>query len=558
MAERLHFATERRIALEAGCPDFPKDRSSVYQDAGLWRGDTFSSALHDASARFGRRTAVMDAQTRLSFVELKEQVAALAGGFRALGLVSGDVAVVQMLNSIRFVETVLALMHIGVVPVLALPAHRKAEIQEFLHFTHARAYIIPEEDSGFDFRNLADALRDSSPCLQHIIVDGTPLDGQIALEATRGEPVEVIQADPGSVALFQISGGTTGIPKLIPRRHQEYLCNIRHAAQASGMDAETVYLCVLPAAHNFPFACPGIFGALLSGGCVVLSDTMDAQHNFDLIERHSVSVTSLVPPVLQAWMAEAEPGQFAGLKQIQVGGARLAEEVARQVRPRLGCLLQQVYGMAEGLVCFTPLDANEDAICAGHMMPMCNLDEVRIVGPSHAPAQPVQTGLLQVRGPYTMNGYFRAPAKNAEAISEDGFYTPGDLVSRQPDGSFCVVGRQKDQINRGGEKLAGEDLENILIAHPSVQDAAVVGMPDPVLGESIHAFIVPSTSGLRPLTLKRFLRDQGIATFKMPDKITFVDRFPMTGVGKISKSELRKSLRDAHGARTHTALEQTQ
>lgn len=558
MAERLLFATDRRVALEAGCPDFSEHRSKAYQASGLWRRDTFSSALQDASAQFGRRTAILDGKAHLSFVELNEQVAALAGGFRALGLESGDVAVVQMLNSIRFVETVLALMHIGVVPVLALPAHRKVEIGEFLRFTQARAYIIAERDAGFDFRDLAEAMRANCPFLQHIIVDGAPLQDQIALQALKHVPVAPVQADPSSVALFQISGGTTGIPKLIPRRHQEYLCNMRHAAQASGMDADTVYLCVLPAAHNFPFACPGIFGALFNGGSVVFSDTVDAQQNFDLIDRHSITVTSLVPPVLQTWMAEAKPGQLAGLKQLQVGGARLAEEVARQVRPRLGCSLQQVYGMAEGLVCFTSLEADEDSVCAGYTVPMCDQDEVRLVAPDRTNAYPTDTGLLQIRGPYTMNGYFRAPEKNAEAISEDGFYTPGDLVARRPDGTLRVVGRQKEQINRGGEKLAGEDLENILIAHPQVRDAAVVGIPDKVLGEGIHAFIIPSNPDLRPLTLKRFLRDQGIATFKMPDKITFVQHFPTTGVGKTSKSELRKMLRNVHEVATHTALESTQ
>ena len=536
MASGTQYLTQQRLALEAECPGFPSERAAKYVTAGVWREDTFSCALTEICSTFRDRLALVDQTRHLTFGQLNGNVASMAAGFRGLGLISGDVAVVQMRNTISFVETVLALIHLGVVPVLTLPAHRKAEIGQFLRFTQATTYIIPETDSGFDFRQLADALRNACPQLKNVIVDGAPLRGQLELKALYQAPCAPVNASPEGVALFQISGGTTGTPKLIPRRHQEYLCNMRLAAQASGMDAKTVYLCVLPAAHNFAFACPGIFGALLSGGCTVLSESVDPSHNFDLIERHGVTITSVVPPILQAWMAKVGPHQLDTLHHIQVGGARLAEEVARQVRSILGCGLQQVYGMAEGLVCYTALDADETAICSGSTYPMSDLDDVRIT----------ETGLLQVRGPYTMNGYFKSTDINAEAFSADGYYTPGALVARDGDGAIRVVGRQKEQINRGGEKLAGEDLENVLIAHPSVVDAAVVGMPDDVMGELIHAFIIPADSGLRPLTLKRFLRDQGLATFKMPDKITLVDRFPKTGVGKVNKAALRKALRHTH------------
>lgn len=535
--------SNKRQILEQNCPDFPAEFVTRYRCEGYWLDDTFTSALADMANKYGDKPALTEGELTISYSALLERVNHLAQGLVRLGLKGGDVVVVQLPNRISFVESVLALTRIGVVPVLALPAYRKLEIEQFCRFTEAKAYLIADQYGGFDYRELATEIQAELPELTHILVDGAPNNGQIGLHQLDTTAIELPNAPLAQqVAVFQISGGTTGIPKLIPRRHQEYLYNMRCAAKASNINSQSVYLCVLPIAHNFPFACPGIMATLLEGGHAILTDSPEASHCFDLIERHGVTITSLVPPLAQLWMADAQPQKLHSLQVLQVGGAKLAEEAACQISPALGCTLQQVFGMAEGLVCYTRLDGSAEHICKTQGYPMSPGDEVRVVDIEGRPVAVGETGLIQVRGPYTMRGYFRMPEKNAEAFTTDGFYVSGDLVQQANDGAITVVGREKEQINRGGEKLSGEELENVLIGHEAVLDAVIVGLPDKLLGERICAFVIPHDKASSALKLKRYLKDQGVAAFKMPDEFRFVERFPKTGVGKVNKALLRKKL----------------
>jgi 2,3-dihydroxybenzoate-AMP ligase len=155
---------------------------------------------------------------------------------------------------------------------------------------------------------------------------------------------------------------------------------------------------------------------------------------------------------------------------------------------------------------------------------------------------PGETGQLLTRGPYTIRGYYKAEAHNARAFTSDGFYCTGDLVRMTPEGYLVVEGRAKDQINRGGDKVAAEEVENHLLAHPSVHDAAVVALPDPFLGERTCAFVIPRGAPPTATALTSFLRGRGLAAFKIPDRVEFIDAFPQTGVGKVSKKALREAL----------------
>jgi 2,3-dihydroxybenzoate-AMP ligase len=153
-------------------------------------------------------------------------------------------------------------------------------------------------------------------------------------------------------------------------------------------------------------------------------------------------------------------------------------------------------------------------------------------------------GHLLTRGPYTIRAYHDAPEANARAFTGNGFYRTGDLVVRRPDGYLVVHGRATDQINRGGEKVSPEEAEEHLLAHPRVHDAAVVSVPDPYLGERSCAFVVPRGEALGVGTLKAWIRSRGLAAYKIPDQVRFVDAFPETGVGKTNRKELRAALRE--------------
>ncbi|WP_233344210.1 (2,3-dihydroxybenzoyl)adenylate synthase [Burkholderia cepacia] len=532
-------------AIPADAPDWPDDFAHRYRDAGYWQDTTFFEALDAQAQRAPDALAVVDGTCRLSYRDLLARIRQLAGGLARLGLVRGDAVVVHLPNGARFIETCFALFQLGVRPVLALPAHRHYEIGAFCRFADARAYLCAAQLGEFDCRPLAAALQADCPTLEHVVMDGddhafTPFDALYD-----APPLRECAARADDIACFQLSGGTTGTPKLIPRRHREYLYNVRACSVASGFDAGTVYLAALPMAHNFTLCCPGTIGALLAGGRVVATGRPEPEQSFALIAQERVTHTALVPPLALLWLDEQPQrrADLSSLRVLQVGGARLMDHAAARVTPVLGCRLQQVFGMAEGLICCTRLDDSPERIAHTQGRPVSDGDEVRIVDETGEPVAPGEIGELQVRGPYTIRGYYRLAEHNAAAFTADGFYRSGDRVRRTADGDLVVEGRDKDQINRGGEKVSAEEVENLLLAHPQVHDAAVVAMPDPLLGERTCAFVVARAPAPSRLVLKRYLRDCGLAAFKIPDRIEFMPRFPETGIGKTSKKSLRDLLR---------------
>lgn len=518
-------------------PTWPDDVAERYRDAGLWTGETFGAFLADRASRFATRVAVVAGEERRTYAELDERATQLGEGFADLGIAPGDRVIVQLPNVIEYVEVLFGLWRAGALPVFALPAHRRTELVAFAETAEAVAIVTVQRHAGFDHGTLARSVAETVESVRHVLL---PAD----LDALRGPSHRVLwEPRASSVAFLQLSGGTTGTPKLIPRTHDDYLYSVRESAAICGLSTDTVYLCALPAAHNFPMSSPGILGVLHVGGTVVFAPSPDPATCFALIARERVTVTSLVPPLALAWLDARRPEHdLSSLELLQVGGAKLTPEVARRVRPVLGCALQQVFGMAEGLVNYTRLDDPEDVVLATQGCPISELDELRVVGEDGEDVAPGELGHLLTRGPYTIRGYY-ADADPA-SFTPDGFYRTGDVVRRLASGHLVVEGRAKDQINRGGEKIAPDEVEDHLLAHPGVHDAAVVGVPDDRFGERSCAVIVPR-GGCEPPTgaeVRRFLRERGVAAFKVPDRVEVVEAFPQTGVGKVSRRDLRAAV----------------
>lgn len=528
-------------------PDWPAAFAERYRQAGYWQDQTFAQALDAVAARSPSAIAITDGPLHLNYRNLVQRCRHLAGGLRALGVAAGDNVVVHLPNGSAFIEVCFALFRLGARPILALPAHRQHEIGGFCSFAQASTYIGCDQLDGFDCRQMARQLAEANPHLRQVVIDGDAEEFTALKALYNSEPLEQDAGHADAVACFQLSGGTTGTPKLIPRRHAEYLYNVRASSAVCGLDAHTVYLTALPMAHNFTLCCPGVIGTLLAGGRVVCTRRSDPETCFALISEQRVTVTALVPPLALLWLdAQAQrQADLSSLRLLQVGGAKLLSSAAARVTPTLGCTLQQVLGMAEGLLCFTRLDDHADVLLHTQGRPLSADDELRIVDEHGQPVPEGEVGELQVRGPYTIRGYYRLPEHNAKAFTADGFYCSGDRVRRTADGYLVVEGRDKDQINRGGENVVAEEVENLLISHPQVHDAALVAMPDAVLGESTCAFIVAREPAPSAFALKQHLRGQGLAAFKVPDRIEFVAHFPHTGVGKVSRKDLRERLRQA-------------
>ncbi|TWS21171.1 AMP-binding protein [Tsukamurella asaccharolytica] len=534
---------------------FPEEFAARYRAAGYWTSENFADFLPDAAERYGDAEALVaqdvgGAPVRLGYRDLDAAAARVAVGLSARGIVTGDRVVLQLPNTAEFVTVLFGLFRIGAVPVFALPAHRRSELTHFVRASGAKALITAATISRFDHRGLAAEVAVETG-IETLVVDDAPFDAFFDAGADEATPATV---DPESLAFLQLSGGTTGVPKLIPRTHADYLYSVRESAKICGLGPGSRFLVVLPVAHNFPMSSPGILGVLWAGGTVVLGTDPAPSKAFPLIEAERITMTSLVPPLAMLWLQARAGGgadaDLSSLQVLQVGGAKFPPEAAQRVTPELDCRLQQVFGMAEGLVNYTRDDDPEELVLGTQGRPISPDDEVRVLDEDGTPVAPGEPGLLWTRGPYTIRGYLGGV--DAESFDAEGFYRTGDIVRRLPSGHFVVEGRAKDQINRGGEKIAAEEVENHLLAHPWVVDAAVVAVADEFLGERTCAVILSAPGGDRPTApeLKRFVRARGVAAYKVPDRIEFVDAFPTTGVGKISRRELRRSLADLVAVRT--------
>ncbi|MCK9873815.1 AMP-binding protein [Nocardiopsis dassonvillei] len=485
---------------------WPQEQAREYRERGFWDDRRLDDLLRERADRHGERTALVAGADRLTYAELDERVDRLAAGLASFGVEPGERVLLQLPNRREYVVTLFALLRIGAVPVLALPTLGAAEVESLVRLAEA---------------------------------DPLPRGGGAGRSGRQGR---TSGAGAEELALLLLSGGTTGTPKLIPRTHADYGYNARASAEACGVGEDAVYLAVLPVAHNFTMVSPGIVGTLAVGGTVVLSPDPSPTTAFALVEREGVTITSLVPALVPSWLDEAARTghDLSSLRVLQVGGSRLDDTTARRVGPALGCRLQQVFGMAEGLNNYTGLDDPDDLVCTTQGRPLSPADEVLVVDEAGRPVPPGTAGELLTRGPYTLRGYYRARELDALRFTSDGFYRTGDLVTRSEGGDLVVVGRVKDQVNRAGEKIAATEVEEYLLALPGVRAAAVVGVADPVLGERSVALLVadgrcPTREEVRGAMLER-----GAAAFKVPDEVRAVAGLPLTGVGKVDKARLRR------------------
>ena len=532
---------------------WPEDLAARYRRDGLWEGVTIADMVDRTARRLPGKVAVVQGERRVTYRELVEASRRLALGLARCGVARGERVVMQLPNSLDFVLTYLALTRIGAIPVMALRAHRQAEVRHFLRASGATAYIVPDVIGGFDFRTMAGQMQAEFAGLQRVIVAGDPAPGQVALASLFETALPLAQVErelaghrpgTGDVATMLLSGGTTSMSKLIPRTHDDYVLNARACGRVAGFGEQTVFMAILPLGHNYNLASPGMLGTFYYGGTMVLAASGAADEVFALVARERVTLIAAVVPLITTWLNSEVPQRFdlSSLQVVQNGGARLAPELRRRLRQQLGCTPQEVYGTAEGLINMTRLDDPDDLLLESSGAPVCDEDEIRVIDDDDRDLPDGTPGELVTRGPYTIRGYYNAPQKNAEAFLPGGWYRMGDIVRRQ--GRYLVTeGRRKDLINRGGEKISCEEVENLIFGHAKVKAVALVAMPDPVFGEKACAFVIPKDGQTLDLPeLVAFLRQQHIASFKLPERLELVSAFPLSPVGKIMKRELRERL----------------
>ncbi len=534
--------------LEGWVP-WPEQVARDYVRKGIWEAKCLGDLLDEKAGDYPNSIFLSDDQGQLTYAEVSRQAGQLAGALTGMGLGNRDIALLQLPNIKDFVIVFFALQKIGVIPIMCLPAHRHSEIEHFALATGAKAHFLVPEFRGFDFVEMAREVQGKVPTLEHIFAPGQGCEPGVTyleplLDAGAGENLPDL--DPFDVAFMHLSGGTTGMSKLIPRTHADYIHNCRECARVLEWDENTKYLAALPISHNFPLGAPGMIAVMGVGGEVVLSASPDAQTIFATIEKFGATILPATPTLLINLLESPERDNYdlSSLNQAIAGGQRMLPELFDRLReaiPQIDPI--QAFGMAEGLTNLVrpgdPVEIKRET----QGRPASPADEIRIVDDDGNDVEEGGIGELITRGPYTIRGYYRADEQNLNGFTKDGFYRTGDLVRLQDNGNLVVEGRKKDLINRGGEKISVEEVENLILSHAHVRMTAVVAMPDPVMGERACAFVIPKPGeSLSFGELKEFLLEKQIAKFKIPERLEIVDSFPLTKVGKVSKKDLRERL----------------
>ena len=536
-----------------GVVPFPPEFAKRYREKGYWLDKTLPQEYRIAFDKYEKCVALLDRDRSITYGELDRMSDNLALNLLEAGFQSLDRVVVQLPNVSEFVALYLALQKIGGVPIAALMPHRFAEISQFVELSGAVACVVPDNQGDFDYCAMVDRIRQKSPHLRLGIVLGPARPGFLSLTDLIEKPAKLpksalseIKIDPDDPAIFQLSGGTTGIPKLIPRTHNDYAYNTKMASAVCAVGENSVLLVILPIAHNLPLACPGIQGFLFNGGRVVLSTSPRPEDVCALIEKHGVTHIKVVPALLIRLLHDPAVTRhnLSSLKIIQSGGQSMLPEVrllAKKFIP--SAFVQENFGMSEGMLMFVRLDDPPDVANETVGRPVSPDDEVRLLDDDDREILGGEVGELCCRGPYTLRGYFGVPEYNARTFTSDGFYRSGDLMRRHRSGNYVVEGRKKDLINRGGEKISAEEIENLILMHPAVKNASCVPIPDPVLGERMCACVLlRENAKLSFDELKNFLLSKEIAKYKLPERLEIMQDFPLSPFGKVSKKTLTEMI----------------
>jgi 2,3-dihydroxybenzoate-AMP ligase len=532
-----------------GMVPFPPEFAQRYRERGYWMDKSLAEEFDVVFKRHSNRVALIDGNRSFTYAEVDRLSSNVALNLLAAGLKPLDRVVVQLPNVAEFVILYFGLQKMGAIPIAALTLHRYAEISQFVALSGAAACVIPDRQGDFEYATMIRRIRSESPGMKYGIVLGTAPAGFLSLPdlistLPKSAPsvLNEIRIDPTTAAVFQLSGGTTGIPKLIPRTHNDYAYNSKAAAEVCEIGGESILLLVLPIAHNMPLACPGIQGFFFKGAKVVVSTSTKPEDMCALIEKHRITHLKVVPALLIRLLNDPaiKRHDLSSLQAIQSGGQSLQPEtrlLAKRLIP--SAFVQENFGMSEGLLTFVRRNDPEDVRLETVGKPVSPDDEVRLVDDDDNVVPFGEVGEMYCRGPYTLRGYYGVPQYNARVFSSDGFFHSGDLMRQHPSGAFIVEGRKKDVINRGGEKISAEEVENLILSHPKVKNTACIAVPDPVMGERMCACVIlRDGSSLSFDELKTFLLEKEIAKYKLPERLEILQDFPLSTFGKVSKKQL--------------------
>ncbi len=538
--------------------EFPKhsrDQVENYVNKRWWLGLTLGDILDRVADVFPTREAVVDDKGRITFAELRERVERLAAGLMRLGIKQGEAVLLQLPNWGEYVYSYFALQKIGAIPVVLISGYRQLEVSHLGKLTEATAWIVPAAYRKIDYASFLGEVRSFNPQLKQVISarasGSTPgftgsIETLMELPVTEEEREELARRrpDPAHAAHIIPSGGTTGLPKGIPRTHNDYICNVEYMHRGWEMNTGDAALVVVPVGHNL--ALLNVVGSILFGYKLVLLDSTKPVDICATIEAEKVTYMPMVPSLVRRILEQPELGNYnlASLKKISAGGEPSTPELIREVYKKLNCTYINEFGMSEGLLCRTSLTDDIETICTTVGKPCCPYDEVRILDTDGGQVPIGSDGELATRGPCIFAGYLKNPEENARSFTSDGFFRTGDQARRDDAGNLRITGRIKDLIIRGGENVTPSQVEDLLCQSPEIADAAVIGMPDRELGEKVCAYVRLAPGATTDLDkIRNFMESKGASRLLIPEHVVFVEMLPLTEAGKHDKKALRKDIR---------------
>ena len=528
------------------------ERAQAALASGSWIGSTVGDALRHTARQYPGRMAFISDERSLSFADLDEASERLAAALLKLGLNPGDRAIFQLGTTVETVIVLLACFKAGIVPVCSLPQHREVEIGQLAEQSQARGYFVQADFSpNFDLLSFAQSMVERHASLQHLILvrgesADTPAMQQLIASVSFEEAKQKlaqIKLGLSDVLSFQLSGGTTGVPKIIPRFHAEYLGHSAGWSRRYRIDADSRIIWSLPLIHNagslYALIPPALFGT-----SVVLMPRVDIKRMLDLIAEHRVTHALSIGPIAPQLMA------YPDIASHDLSSLKLFSTMSRadSLEKHLGLPCSNLYGITEGLLLGSPADAPDVVRHATQGSSGCADDEIRLFKPTLEELAPEgEVGELCFRGPSSLTGYFANPQANETSFTRDGFYRTGDMVkAHRIDGVvyYSFEGRLHDNVNRGGEKIGCEEVEAHVSQHPAVSDAKLVAMPDPFYGEKACVFIIPRPGHQAPdvKELAQFLIGRGLAKYKCPERVESLEEFPLTRVGKVDKPAMKRRI----------------
>ena len=529
------------------------DLIARYQKSGHWGSETFYSVLAARAAAHADRVAIVDRGRRITYSELKTRVDRVAAGFKALGIGSGDVVTIQLPNWAEFAYVFFALERLGAVANQIGPDFRSREVDYILRFSESRAFVCPASFKSFEYVKMIGELRPGLPDLKVVCVLGRPASsgtGLVSLDAlVEAGAVPPPGAGQGAndVMRMAFTSGTTGNPKGVIHSHNTTLSTCRTLNDDMRVTPDEVFLIYLPLGLNWGYLT--LVQAVMAGARAVLLDQFSARAALELIQRERVTYIPTAPASIIAMLNDADLGRFdlASLRVIITGGASCPIETIREFRAWMRGHLIELYGMLEtGFHTYTRLDDDPEAV-TGTVGRVSSGLGLRLIDESGHDIGPGDEGEIAAQGPSVHLGYHKNATANAELFTADGWFRTGDLGQFDSAGNVKIVGRLKEMINRGGKKFFPREIEEILYTHPKILHAAIVGVPDPRLGERNCLCVIPRPG--QTLTLDEavsYLRD-GVATYKLPETIEVFDELPFTPTGKIQRHVLVRRVLERRG-----------